>query len=314
MSFILGSPVSDFVLETSLKYIEDALFTAGKYDGKIFGGFVHNVIVPRRADPSCNVSFGDIDVWFTKETLATQFVQQMQTTCSSIGSTSSFTEVQLDTLGAQSLQESYGFTGKRYNFCVHGTCIAWFDITISELFPICDFDVNCLSYLCEKEYRMGASTVITKELKSENIFQNREYLIKAILDKEATIYVSYAEKAVKNELCLARINRLIASGWTINLRESKLTLPINKDQLSVILDLNRKPISSEIPTCSSVNANVQEKLEIKLPSASLNNMVENFIRDNPIVKEAIINNTLGDLIRDNAIVKEAIIKIFSVNI
>ena len=232
MSVIHGSPATSFVTETYLEHIDKVLFVAGEYGGKAFGNFIRNTVIPRGENPLCNVSFCVISLWFTTENLSKLFVEHMQT---KLRLNSSFREAP----APRDMIVLYGVSVERFNLSVHGTYIASFDIIIGEIFPVNDFNVNCLTYLCRKDYSTGEKK-ITRQLKAEK--GDRNQLITDIHNKEATLSASYAEKAVASGDHLDRINILIRADWTIKLGELRLMSPINKEQLIHILESNRKPV------------------------------------------------------------------------
>lgn len=282
MSIICGSPATPFLVETYLQHIEKALFIAGKYNGKAFGSFVRDTIVLRIKDPLCNVSFNIIGLWFLTGNCANSFVEHIQT---KLGLNYQFKGIASSALHDVMIT-SYGVSGQRYSLSMHGTHIASFDIIFSETFPVNDFDVNCLTYLCKKEFRNGMSTVITKELQAQGNFE-KEQLIEAIINKHASLFIGYANKAIKNLDNIVRINDLITSGWTVTFEDDKFTKPINKYHIINILhklDLNerQRTISSEPLTEQEPSFD-----NVKIVTPSLEETLEYLIRSNPLAKEAI---------------------------
>jgi len=128
--------VDEWSVETILERIENVIMDAAAYDGKVFGGYVRDVIVPRMKTPSCNVSFKDVDIWFRSQNCADVFIRQMQTKCR-------FTIDQNASIKPGTLNHTFG----RYQYQMnHHGYIIWFDIVVSDCFPVDDFDVNCLIY------------------------------------------------------------------------------------------------------------------------------------------------------------------------
>lgn len=70
--------------------------------------------------------------------------------------------------------DNYPFTRQQYHLYKDDKCLAWFDIIVSDKFPVDDFDVNFLSY------REGV-------FKSEHATKTVEELIYAIHNKEMDI-------------------------------------------------------------------------------------------------------------------------------
>lgn len=279
MSVISGFPVTRLIAETYLQHIEDVLFIAGEYGGKAFGSFIRDTIVPRTINPSCNISFNIVSLWFTTTNNARLFIENM---LSKETNNYDFKEV-MSALLSDIMKGEYGVSGQRYNLYLHRTQIAAFDIIIGEILPINDLNVNCLTYLCKADYSTGDKIKI-QELQAENEFE-KDQLIEDILNKEATLSVSYAERAVNDQFCVARIDTLINTGWTINVGGSRLRSPVlYKEQLLNILESNRKSATS------SLTATVEEQetnATLQIINPSLNDTLEHLIRTDPLVKEAI---------------------------
>ena len=58
------SLLSESHRDLAINMINECLETAGSFGGKVFGGYVRDVIVPRLANRECSVKFNDVDVWF----------------------------------------------------------------------------------------------------------------------------------------------------------------------------------------------------------------------------------------------------------
>ena len=215
MSVIRTTIVTPFILEAYLEYIDKVLFIAGEYGGKAFGSFPRNVIVPRMNDPSCNVSFDNVDLWFTTEQSAKQFIKQMQP--ASNVEAYKFTEVTC--YNPNALIKRYGYHATQYNLTIRGTSIAWFNVFVNRKVPVGDFDVNCLTYLCKRDYSTG-KTITTKEL-SVKEGMLKDYIIGAINKKEARMFGEYAKTIDEEDL--ARIHRFIWGGWSITAGNVKVS-------------------------------------------------------------------------------------------
>jgi len=183
-------------LEGRLEAITDCLKTASKYGGRVFGGYVRDVIIPRYYDPKCDVSFKDVDIWFDDEKKAGLFVKDMD---------KFFTII-------QSCEKSiYPFGRILIAYTIYGTFITPIDIIICETIPIDDFDVNQLTVSIDE---LGGSTF-------ESWGEKRPtFLMEAIKNKTATILPSYMtmiiEQSSKNEFLLDRMKRIFLNkGWTV---------------------------------------------------------------------------------------------------
>ena len=285
-----GFNVSDHTLETSLQCIEHVLLIADDYKGKAFGSFLRNVIVPRITSPPADVSLDTVDLWFTTEKKAIKFIKHMKFNSPS---DYTFTEVSPRMIEkyvcasevSPNVIEKYGHSAKKYNLNMCGNNIAWFYIIVSEDFPANDFDVNCLTYTCRKDYSTGRK-IVTKELKGERGCQ-REELIRAILQKQIRMFKSYAEKIIKDKDYLGKVNRLIDKGWTVTFGEHKMTKPVSQNELPfllVALESNMKSVNSQTSAVCELTIEEQEAKahdDIKVTS------LEDIIRNNPLVKDAI---------------------------
>lgn len=262
MSITLGNtPANDFVLEITLKEIDKCLYIAGDYGGKVYRGFVRDVIVPRMKDPLCKVNFKDVNLWFTSFWDANCFISDMTR---SYTGTSSFTKHKYDYGSNIKIRTVYR---TQYQLYMYGTYIALFDIVVSETFLQSDFDVNCLSYSCNRTKG--------QKFQSEDSWCDKDKLIDAINKKEMSISSVYFDKLFyDNEtLHINRINdRYIAQGWTIIFDATiKFSKPIESNDL---IKLRKIYIANNPGNKISTN-----------PSK----LIEDFIRDDALAKEAATN-------------------------
>lgn len=201
--------------EETLREIEQILIIAHKHNGKVFGGYVRDVVVPRLQNPTCKVYFKDVDLWFTNKFDADHFVADMNMNYD-FKHQAKWSRDAVD----------YPFSREQYHLYDRKTCLAWFDVIVSKYFPVDDFDVNLLSYS-------------RGELRSENKWETKEEIIAAINRKEATMFARYIEKASnlnrliypenKSNLHTCRIlNRYLKNGWTIIANDKMLRLDMIK--------------------------------------------------------------------------------------
>lgn len=198
--------------EQVIKKINKVLDIAYKHNGKLFGGYLRDVIIPRMKDPSCKVLFKDVDIWFTDEYKACDFIE-------AISKKYDFKHYPRITIG-----DDYPFTRQQYHLYKDGKCLAWFDVVISKEFPVDDFDVNFLSYY---------NSSFTSHHKSITVTQ----LVDNIYRKEMTITEEYYQKVTKSsypDKCKSmhyatRIhNRYLQNGWTIIHNDKMLKLEMIK--------------------------------------------------------------------------------------
>ena len=234
MSNLFEVPVTFSVLGSSLRYIEDALFVAGNYGGKAFGSFVYDVIVPRMNDPLCDVSLGVINIWFAKENHAIQFIEDMK-------AVSSDCAFELVTVNVPNLMERECYDWQIYNLYIRSQCIARFYITISEEFQGGDFDVNCLTYVCQEDQPTG---LLNKQLQGEKGY-TKETLIEAINSKQATMLQDYFDKAKQDTELLNKVNNFTTKGWTVNIGTGRFGGPTTQTALHIALDSKKKDVTEQ---------------------------------------------------------------------
>lgn len=209
MSQIGKSKIYDHELEITLKCIDRILALASHYNGKFFGGYVRDVIVPRMKDPNCNVSFKDVDIWFTSDKDAEGFSDVMR-----------FTEKMRSCQPSRTSENEYKF--KRTQYLVpNNACHFFIDVIVSKNFPVNDFNVNFLTYSL-------VDGVKTLEAMG---FYFKDLLIESIHKKEAYMLGLYAKELNRKDWALnahtTRFNeRYIARGWTIIYDGVKITKAI----------------------------------------------------------------------------------------
>jgi hypothetical protein len=278
MSKICRYNVNKENLEITLKCIDRMLSVASHYNGKFFGGYVRDVVVPRTKDPNCDVSFKDVDIWFTNGKDAESFVDVMKITEKMYEFKDPF------------LNTSPKYKFKRTQYCVpNKACSFFIDVVVSKDFPVNDFDVNFLTYYVADGI---------KKLKTMG-FNDIDCLVESIHKKEARMLISYAE-VLKPENKLSygyavRFNdRYIGRGWTIIYDDIRITTPILTNFLGHLAELKAK--AKEVKPQETKEETTLDKF-IKL---------ENILKDTVInrnkafldcIKELDINDT--KYIRDN---------------
>lgn len=206
----------EFSQQTIAK-INKVIDIAYAHDGKIFGGYVRDVIIPRLKDPSRKVYFKDVDIWFADKSKADEFINAMQH------------KYQIVHMLRHDIKEKdviYPFTREQYHLSKNGKCLAWFDVVISDKFPVNDFDVNNFYYF-KGQLTLG------------NFGYNAAKLIDAIHRKEMKITPEYYQKATKirdsmdytSVMCTSRIfSRYLNNGWSIIYNGKILKLEMIKDK------------------------------------------------------------------------------------
>lgn len=189
--------------DLAVHMINECLEEATKFEGEVFGGYVRDVIVPRLANPKCKVEFKDVDVWFRTQENADNFVKVMG---------KSFVEA--TRVESPSM---YKFIRQQYMFFRYNTFIVCFDVIVSPILPVDDFNVNQLTYGYNgnefRAYALGDQSV--------------DDLKRAIHTKIAKMLPGYKEKLTrpydgKLDVAQIHINRLktryLERGWTIQVQ------------------------------------------------------------------------------------------------
>jgi hypothetical protein len=193
------------------KTIEIAIFkclrVAGKCGGKVFGGYVRDVIVPLN-NGNTPKNFKDVDIWFRSQGEADCFIDEMGSKI---------------TLGLnhyyQGNDNPYSFSRVQYNLIDSATnvILAWIDVIVSEKFPVNDFDVNNLTYQITSKQDVDYHSAIQKVYNG----YDAATLIKSIRKKECKIMKSYIDVLLDNDKHKSHIartrvtKRYIGRGWIV---------------------------------------------------------------------------------------------------
>lgn len=193
-------------MENKIEIATNIISKATLYNGKVYGGFVRDVIVPRLYNPKLDVDFKDIDLWFQDQTMSNVFEESL--TKNFLIKSSLFLNVQIRQSGefGQRKDLEYPSEGKSFNrvkFSVHfkEKLMFYIDIITCELLPVNDFNVNTLCY----QFKSGFVT--------DN--KNSTFLISEIKNKRATMLKEYEKKNLSHHYVI-RINRIFfEKGWTL---------------------------------------------------------------------------------------------------
>ena len=188
--------------------LEKILTIAGKSNGRVFGGFVRDVIVPRLIDPTCEVHFNDVDIWFVEREEADNFIKDVNVFLELIGDiklhSSERNLVPPGTLHYTFGREQHSLWKKGDKF------VSFIDVVVSKVIPVDDFDVNCLTYQYVNDEKVPKSFSEDSTTK----------LIANIASKQAYMLPSYVEKLMSGKLSNMVFERRINSnflkkGWKL---------------------------------------------------------------------------------------------------
>lgn len=246
-------------VDSKLLFVESIIRCASEYGGRVFGGYVRDVIIPRLDDPSCDVSFRDVDIWFIDQNLSYQFIVNMT-------QNHDFKLMQVVPNAASNVEKVIYELKRPNNNIIFG-------IVNHHVFPVDDFDVNYLYYRhindCKfiGEWDKGYGTQVNKD----------HHLVKSILKKEMIMSPKYYDKLSHNlngDAHIARINeRFIDRGWTIKYNGisvcKRITGNVNdifSPQNEVLIDNNVLPTSSIVDELIKANQKVKD-IDIQLKEA-----------------------------------------------
>src|SRR5437763_1982541 len=74
---LYSESLSTEALHNVIQLITDCVRVARNHGGRLFGGFVRGVVVPRMLDPKTKVHYKDVDIWFMSKENADAFIQSM---------------------------------------------------------------------------------------------------------------------------------------------------------------------------------------------------------------------------------------------
>jgi hypothetical protein len=278
--FILSNDKLEVVLES----IDWILKFASHCNGKFFGGYVRDVIVPRMKDPKCNVSFKDVDIWFTNDKDADNFVVLMKDTFN----------LKHGCFPRENNSTEYKFKRTQY-YVLNNICNFNIDVVVSEYFPVDDFNVNLLTY-----YIVDGA----KKLKAMDC-NTKDFLIECIHKKEAHILDSYVKKLnsgdYRSSPHINRVNeRYIAKGWTIIYDGIKIKQVMSLS-LNHTVSLTKKEFKQL--TEKKLNNQLQERMLLD-KFTEMDNILQEAIRNrNKAFYDCIVNFNIIDknFICDNLI-------------
>lgn len=191
--------------------IDDCIKIASNYDGKVFGGYVRDVVVPKLLNPRCRCEFKDVDIWFKTDIDTNFFINDIK----DIHNFQIIPEISIDNNNPH-----YQFNRTQYHLFVEDIVI-WFDIVVSEYFPVDDFDVNFLVY----SYKDNKELI---ECESKCFDKNK--LITSINNKQMTILPNYTKRLISEfstDVHASRINkRFLSRGWRIKYKNIYFPKPL----------------------------------------------------------------------------------------
>jgi hypothetical protein len=143
------------------KLFRDIFRIAGKYDGRVFGNYVKDVIVPQE-----ECYYTDIDLWFPNDRNITKFIHEASTIMD-------FIYVKCDR------------SSRQYRLYYNNRDITGITIYYTIDLPIDDIDVNYLTYIYYDDHVIPESLSLSDDTLT---------LIKKVNDKQAKILKGHVDQ------------------------------------------------------------------------------------------------------------------------
>jgi len=202
--------------------IEECINAAVNCGGRIFGGFLRDVIYPLNVGrPLSELKFKDIDIWFKNDVQVKAFREKM---------VNSLKELTPDT----NRDQWYKFSRTSFVLRDKGIPITWVDVVLSDVLPVDDFDVNGLCYgghtLTGPQWSVGDTCnpdVVSKML--EHLGQRKMTMLDSYV-------VRLAADNTASEIASDRLRKFLRQGWTITATgESGKDVRVVDDTPSVVI-------------------------------------------------------------------------------
>lgn len=168
MAYELSHPLlkgPDFI-QRSLNSIDEATKLASINNGKLFGEFVKNVIIPRMKDPKCDIAYSQVNIWFVNQTNADNFVNKMKL------------------LGGKVTIKDDLIHVQQYDYLVTNILLAHYIVEISDILVIDYPSDNYMCYYLDAVKTISITDIIPKHVDELNV---------------GRYFFSYRENALKSE-------------------------------------------------------------------------------------------------------------------
>ena len=189
------------IFNETLDRVHSCLEVAAKYGGRVFGGFVRNILIPTVFEQLI-YGYKDVDIWFQSEEAAELFVAKMGTLLTRRESNNRFPRTVYPFSRKQFLLNGKKDTFGEYGSACDGIII---DVIVSENLPVDDFNVNQLTYSPVEGYKSFGKDPVEK-------------LMACIVSKKATMLPGYNigdRQSTRYAIQRRRIDKMLSCGWTI---------------------------------------------------------------------------------------------------
>lgn len=163
-----NSSQNDKQFKKDLDIVIEAITIAGIYDGRVFGGFVRNVLVPMKFNKP-SPGYKDVDLWFKTQEDAEQYIKNMGNKLSLIN---------LITKNIDNCDIKYPFD--RTVFYLHKRIII--DIIVCSHLPVDDWHVNQLTFSSKEGFESFGDDSVESLI--DDIIQKKVKLLYNIPEKK----------------------------------------------------------------------------------------------------------------------------------
>ena len=155
----------DFI-KKSLQLIDDANKLASSFNGKLFGDFVTDVIIPRMKNTKCDIAYSQVNIWFNNQQDADKFVYEMKLLNCKVYTRDNLIHIQ------------------QYDSFVPNILLGFYIIEISDTLVIDYPSDNYMCYYLDDVKTISITNIIPKHDKDLNLpgrhfFSYRENAVKA---------------------------------------------------------------------------------------------------------------------------------------
>lgn len=226
MNKINGIEQNEFVFSAALKINEEIIKLASQYNGKAFGKYVTDVIIPRLKDPNCLCEYVFIDLSFKTQKDLTNFHDQLK----------------LNNL-----------TNGVCKIVVNGMFIAYINLFVNTNKWM--FDATELSYYYNNDIPVLYNE-LTNELDDKCFI---DQLHQKITRVNNDIVNSFMLNIDKNSIVHMMNQNYLSKGWTVIFGEHELKSCITVDELGLLL--NKKDKQTDLKSVLDELVTLQKQID-----------------------------------------------------
>lgn len=194
MNEINGVEQNEFVFSAALKINEEVIKMASQYEGRVYGTYVRNVIVPRLKDPLCVCEYDTIAIEFVNQKELDDFSKELE---------GNYKDMTRKTKNGS----------KMYQLYIQGMFIAYIRLCMRP--AIFRFDVNCLVYYYENDIPTLFDQLECDFLTLTDYSNKTLPLIELIHSKVVTASKLVVDTFLTDSDIVDHINEFLNKGWTV---------------------------------------------------------------------------------------------------